>query len=97
MKKTTITITYDEEKLSALKLYLEQKNSNTEDELTKAIETLYTKSVPSGVREFIDLRSGTLSTPAVIKQKKTKSIIPSVTATSSTEENNANIENKTHN
>ena len=59
MKKTTITLSYDEEKLNALKLYLEQKNAQVEDELTSALDTLYQKNVPSGVREFIDMRSGT--------------------------------------
>lgn len=31
MKKTTITISFDEEKNAALKLYLEQKNMKIED------------------------------------------------------------------
>ena len=43
MKKTSITISYDEEKLSALKLYLGQKNSSAENELTKALDMLYAK------------------------------------------------------
>lgn len=33
MKKTTITLTYDEEKLSALKLYLRQKEQSVETEI----------------------------------------------------------------
>ena len=37
MKKVTISISYDEEKLSALKLYLDQKQMQVEDELTKAL------------------------------------------------------------
>lgn len=35
MKKTTINISYDEEKLSALKMYLGQKGSGLDDELVK--------------------------------------------------------------
>ena len=50
MKKATITISYDEEKLNALKLYLSQKGTTVEDELNKDMDTLYTKSVPVGVR-----------------------------------------------
>ena len=50
MKKTTINISYDEEKLSALKLYLEQREMNIEDELVKSLYTLYKKNVPSIVR-----------------------------------------------
>ena len=41
MKKVTISISYDEEKLSALKLYLDQKQMQVEDELTKALDALY--------------------------------------------------------
>ena len=58
MKKVTMTISYDEEKLSALKLYLEQKDTQVETELIKSLDTLYQKTVPAGVREFIELRSG---------------------------------------
>ena len=49
MKKTTINISYDEEKLSALKIYLEQKGSQVEDELIKELDTLYSKNVPANV------------------------------------------------
>lgn len=58
MKKTTIPISFDEEKAAALKLYLEQKGMKIEDELAKSVEALYMKTVPAGVRDFIDLRSG---------------------------------------
>lgn len=70
MRKASITISFDEEKLSALKMYLEQKNMNVEDELEKAIDILYTKNVPAGVRDFIDMKSGTQKTAPVLKQKK---------------------------
>lgn len=57
MKKVTINISYDEEKLNALKLYLKQKDMNLDDELTKSLDTLFNKTVPSGVREFISMKS----------------------------------------
>lgn len=63
MKKTTINISCDEEKLSALKIYLEQKGSQVEDELIKELDTLYSKNVPANVREFIELRSGITLVP----------------------------------
>ena len=47
------------EKLSALKLYLDQKQMQVEDELTKALDALYCKNVPAGVRDYFNLRSGT--------------------------------------
>ena len=56
MKKSSITISFDEERLSALKMYMEQKNVKLEDELEKALENLYTKNVPAGVRGFIDMK-----------------------------------------
>ena len=68
MKKVTISISYDEEKLSALKLYLEQKGTQVEDELTNALEVMYSKNVPSGVRDFINMRSW--AEPAPPKPKK---------------------------
>lgn len=55
MKKATITISYDEEKLNALKLYLGQKEMQPEDELTKALDVLYSKVVPANVREYIEM------------------------------------------
>lgn len=64
MKKTNITISYDDEKLNALKLYLGQKDTQVEDELTRALETLYNKTVPAGVRDFIEMRSGENPAPA---------------------------------
>ena len=70
MRKTTITISFDEEKLSALKMYLEQKKLKVETELEKSLDILYTKNVPAGVRDFIDMKSGIASPPAVPKPKK---------------------------
>ena len=70
MKTATITISYDEEKLAALRLYLGQKNQTVEEELLAATDNLYTKTVPNNVREFIDLRAGkTVSEP---KKRKLK-------------------------
>ena len=60
MKKISVSVSYDEEKLSTLRLYLEQKGMQVEDEL----DTLYAKNVPAGVREFLNLRSGNAEPPA---------------------------------
>lgn len=72
MKKATITLSYDEEKLSALKLYLGQKEQSLEAELTAAVENLYLKTVPANVRDFIDLRAGIEKTAE--RKKKPKPI-----------------------
>ncbi|MBQ3194972.1 MAG: hypothetical protein IJB65_00750 [Clostridia bacterium] len=75
MKNATITVSYDEEKLNALRLYLKQRDSQPESELERALEALYNKTVPIGVREFIDMRSGVSQT--VSKPKKPKPFPPS--------------------
>lgn len=72
MKKTTLTVSYDEEKMAALKLYMEQKGTAVEKELAKALDTLYAKSVPAGVREFIALRSGNATESSTSKVQKQK-------------------------
>lgn len=79
MKKVTITISYDEEKLAALKLYLDQKSMQVEDELTSALDALYSKNVPSGVRDFINMRSGIeASAPKVKKPRAEKHSAPAL-------------------
>lgn len=53
MKKVNVTISYDEEKLKALRWYMEQKGISLEDELSKAVDTLFVKNVPASVRSYI--------------------------------------------
>ena len=56
MKKSVI-IAISEEKLSAVEMYLNQKNTSLETELTKYTEQLYLKNVPQNVRDFIEMTS----------------------------------------
>ena len=72
MKKITFNISFDEDKASALVLYLSQKGATAEAELEKSLDTLYAKTVPAGVRDFIDMKSGTVSSSAVPKPRKPK-------------------------
>ena len=72
MKKITVSVPFDAEKLSAAKLYMAQKDLSFEKEMEKAADALYSKHVPAGVREFIDMRSGTVSLSAVPKPRKPK-------------------------
>ena len=58
MKKTTYQISYDEERLSALQLFMQQKNLSIVEELLKAVDTLYNRYVPQSVREFFTLKNG---------------------------------------
>ena len=53
--KRSITVQIPEEKLSAIEMYLEQKNTTLAAELDKHVEQIYTKVVPQNVREYIEL------------------------------------------
>lgn len=57
MKQTNIQISYDEEKLMAINLYINQKGSELNSELIICLDNLYKKYVPVNVRDFIDLKS----------------------------------------
>lgn len=53
--KRSITVQIPEEKLSAIEMYLEQKNTTLVAELDKQVEQIYSKVVPQNVREYIEL------------------------------------------
>ena len=55
--KKNIIVTMENEKLSALKMYKEQKGTTVEEELMKYAEQMYAKTVPQNVRDFIDMMS----------------------------------------
>ena len=55
--KKAISISISEEKLSAIEMYLEQKNTTLSAELDKQVEQIYSKVVPQNVREYIDMVS----------------------------------------
>ena len=69
MKKTSVSIMYDDEKLSAVKLYISQRDLDFKEELEKSVDALYAKYVPANVREFIDMKGSQVKTP---KPKKPK-------------------------
>lgn len=53
--KKTVSVQIPEEKLSAIEMYLEQKNTTLAAELDKQVEQIYSKVVPQNVREYIDM------------------------------------------
>ena len=55
--KKSVTVAVNEEKLSAIEMYLEQKNTTLAAELDKYVDQLYGKIVPQNVRDFIDMMS----------------------------------------
>lgn len=72
MKKTTISVSYDEERLSTLKVYLNDRGTSVEEELTKNLDALYTRLVPAQVRDFFVKRSGGIVDKPAPKPKKPK-------------------------
>ena len=53
MKQANIQITFEEEKLRALRRYVAKRDSTLEAELQKAAQRLYEKVVPAAVQEYI--------------------------------------------
>ena len=53
MKKKKITIEFNEEKLNALAVFLEAKETNLETELENTVYNLYKRFVPKQVQDFI--------------------------------------------
>lgn len=57
MKKVSITVQYDEEKFSTIKICMENKGLNINNEIVKFIDSLYTKQVPAQVRDFFNMKA----------------------------------------
>lgn len=55
--KKSVTVNVNEKKLSAIEMYLEQKNTTLAAELEKYVDQLYGKVVPQNVRNFIEMKS----------------------------------------
>ena len=53
MKQANIQITFEEEKLRALRRYIAKRDSTLEAELQKAAQRLYEKVVPAAVQEYV--------------------------------------------
>lgn len=53
--KKSISISVSDEKLAAINMYLEQKNTSLSAEVDKCVEGLYQKYVPQNVRDFIEM------------------------------------------
>ena len=58
MKKTTVIVSFDPEKLDALRLYLSRKGMDLELGLDEFLEKTYLKVVPPGIRDFISAKQG---------------------------------------
>ena len=58
MKKSAVNIPFDDEKLAAVRIYMEKKGTGLDEELTSQLDRLYEKYVPANVRAFISERYG---------------------------------------
>ena len=65
MKQGTVTIKFDEEKLNAVKQYMDKKDADMDGELSDVMNKLYEKYVPQAVREYIESRG---EVPPAIKK-----------------------------
>ena len=68
MKKTSISIDMETEKLRALRFYTEKKETTLETELEDFLAKLYEKYVPSQTREYIE----NMEEPAEPTRSRTK-------------------------
>ena len=65
MKKATVTVTFDDEKLGALEFSLRKDHSSVQEHLEDALNALYEKTVPEPLREYLDSKAA----PAAVKRK----------------------------
>lgn len=67
MKKSTVTITYDEEKLNAIRLALAEKDLDLDEELNGVLDMFYKKNVHPAVRTYIENKDA-VAPPAPAKR-----------------------------
>ena len=73
MKKATLTISFDSEKLDALTYHMSKKDADLQTELEDTVQKLYEKHVPQTTREYIDDK---LSREAAAKPKPQRPVRP---------------------
>ena len=54
MRTTTLTVSFNTEKLDALKFHMEKRDADLQAELNDTVQKLYEKYVPQATREYID-------------------------------------------
>ena len=72
MKKATVTVTFDDEKLGALEFSLRKEHSSVQEHLEDALNALYEKTVPEPLREYLDSKT----VPAPKPKRTAKSAAP---------------------
>lgn len=59
MEKTTVSISFEKEKLDAMTVFLSEENSTVQKKLEEDLQRLYEETVPEEVRKFVEARSST--------------------------------------
>ena len=72
MKKATVTIAFDDEKLGALEFSLRKEHSSVQARMDDALKQLYEQTVPEAVREYLDSKA----VPAPKPKRTTRSTAP---------------------
>ena len=72
MKKATVTVTFDDEKLGALEFSLRKDHSSVQEHLEDALNALYEKTVPEPLREYLASRTA----PAARPRRPARSVKP---------------------
>ena len=63
MKKATITVAFDQDKLGALEFSLKKAGSSAQARLEQTLGQLYEQTVPAPVREYLDSRAAPAPRP----------------------------------
>ncbi len=58
MGKAPITLSFEEDKLEAMEVFLKKDGSSIQKKMEETLKKLYEEVVPEPVREFVDAKAG---------------------------------------
>lgn len=58
MNKVPLTLSFEEDKLEAMEIFLKKENSSVQTKMEETLKKLYEEVVPEAVREYVDAKSG---------------------------------------
>lgn len=58
MNKVSLTLSFEEDKLEAMEIFLKKDGSSVQKKMEEALKKLYEEAVPEPVREFVDAKAG---------------------------------------
>ena len=82
MKKTSISVPFDDDKLYAARFYAGKKDADIENELGEHLQKLYEKYVPRDTREYIESQPAKAAAkPRAAASKSAANISPQLPST----------------